>query len=143
MNRSTKILISGSLWALIVIGTDGFAFAQREPGLDAEKIMEVCLNGLHVQVRPPGEQFGRPVITTPIVHVIREFRPMPDWLAEDGSHDALWCPLHQLADEVAGLREELSAVHERLDFTERLLSQISQAHLNPSSNASRSTPPAG
>jgi hypothetical protein len=38
--------------------------------------MEVCLNGLHVQVRPPGEQCGCPVITTPIVHVVREFRPM-------------------------------------------------------------------
>ncbi|MBI3863807.1 MAG: DUF1259 domain-containing protein [Planctomycetia bacterium] len=40
MNRSMKTLILASLWALIVVGTDGFAFGQGEGGLDAEKIAQ-------------------------------------------------------------------------------------------------------
>ena len=60
--------------------------AVHEVGLDAEEIMQVGLDGLHGQVRPPGEQFGCPVMTAPVVHVVRELRPMPDRLAEHAGH---------------------------------------------------------
>src|SRR5262245_16747619 len=53
-------------------------------------------------------------MTTPVVHVVRKFRPMPDWLAEDGGHDALGRPLHQrpgkaTADAIAHVEELLDA----------------------------------
>src|SRR6266850_6120460 len=53
-------------------------------------------------------------MTAPVVHVVRELWPMADWLAEDGGHDALGGPLHQLpgkaaADAVAHVEELLDA----------------------------------
>ena len=86
----------------------------QEVGLDAEEIMEVCLNGLHVQVRPPGEQFGCPVITTPLYMWSRSSGRCPTGWPEDGGHDALGCPLHELpgkaaADAVAHVEELVDA----------------------------------
>ncbi len=42
----------------------------------------------------------------------------------DGDNERLTGVVQQLSDEVGSMREDLAELHERVDFTERMLSQV-------------------
>ncbi len=42
----------------------------------------------------------------------------------DGDNERLTEVVQQLSDEVGSMREDLAELHERVDFTERMLSQV-------------------
>src|SRR5262249_20274944 len=75
------------------------------------EILQAAADGLQGHGRPPGKQGGGPVRTAPVVHVVRELRPMPDRLAEYAGHNALGGPLHELegkrATDTVAHEEEL------------------------------------
>ena len=52
-------------------------------------------------------------------------------MGRDCAHAQLAARLTALEEEVGTLRQELSETHERLDFTERLLSQQRAERLDP------------
>ncbi len=52
-----------------------------------------------------------------------KMREMPD-----GDNERLTEAVQQLYDQVGSMREDLDELHERLDFTERMLSEVRSRH---------------